>query len=307
MPTFRDKRSELPKIQTGGVFWGRARSMSRAIRPMRKKDERKASQRTHLILTKRRKFVLVSLVLSLGLYIIQRLPVESRYLAIFLFALASYILGAWSLLADLRGVGWLTNLTLPTMFPVSVALFYFLLPQAMWTRLIVIAIFAVSMYGLMLTANIFAVALIRTIQLLRAARTVGFLLSVLTSAFMFHVIFSLKMPFLVVVALSLLVLFPLFLQGVWSYTLGSKLTSRDMAYAVVGTVAVAEAILSVSFWLVDVALISILLAMIVYVILGIFQHSLEKRLFGRTVQEYVGFMVIVFVVVATAVVARWMS
>ncbi|PIW08570.1 hypothetical protein COW38_00510, partial [Candidatus Collierbacteria bacterium CG17_big_fil_post_rev_8_21_14_2_50_45_7] len=121
-------------------------------------------------LTKRRKFLLVAILLSFGLLIVQKLPIESRYSAIGFYALSAYLLTAWSLLKDLRGVNWIVNLILPTMYPISVALFYFLLPQAMVTRTIVVILFLISMYALLLTSNIFAVATTRTIQLLRAAR-----------------------------------------------------------------------------------------------------------------------------------------
>lgn len=256
-------------------------------------------------LTKRRKFLLVSVLLSLGLLIVQRLPVESRYSAIAFFAVAAYLLTAWSLLKDLRGTGWIVNLILPTFYPVSVALFYFLLPQAAVTRTVVVILFAISMYALLLTVNIFAVASIRTIQLLRAARAVGFLLSILTSAFLFHVIFSLRVGGAMVGLLTFAVSLPILWQGIWSHV-ASSYVKREFYYAFVGAVIIAQMAVAISFWLIGVPLSSVLLAMGMYVSLGLFQHDLEGRLFVRTIQEYLGFAVIVFVVVTTAVMIRWM-
>ncbi len=254
--------------------------------------------------TKRRKFLLVSVLLSVGLLVVQRLPVESRYSAIVFFALSAYLLTAWSLFKDLHGVNWLVNLILPTMYPVSVALFYFLLPQAVVTRTIVVILFAVSMYALLLTANIFAVASIRTIQLLRAARAVGFLLSILTSAFLFHVIFSLRVGAVLVGTLVLLVSLPILWQGTWSYVVSNTI-KREFYYALVGSIVIAQLAVAMSFWLISVPLASVVLAMGMYVTLGLFQHDLEGRLFNRTVQEYLGFAGIVFVVVVAAVIFRW--
>lgn len=255
--------------------------------------------------SKRRKFLSVSILLSLGLFMVSRLPIESRYSAIAFFALASYLLSAWSLFKDLHGVNWLVNLILPTMYPVSVALFYFLLPQAAATRMIVVILFGISMYGLLLTANIFAVASIRTIQLLRAARAVGFLLSILTSAFLFHVIFSLRLPSWAVATSVFAVSLPILWQGVWSHVVSSTI-KREFYYALVGAVVIAEMALALSFWLISVPMSSVLLAMGMYVTLGLFQHDLEGRLFVRTMQEYLGFASIVFVVVTIAVLYRWM-
>ena len=266
-------------------------------------DRKKAGKA--LILTKRRKFLLVSILLSFGLLIVQRLPVESRYSAIGFFALAAYLLTAWSLLKDLRGVNWLVNLILPTLYPVSVALFYFLLPQAVVTRGIVVLLFGISMYALLLTVNIFAVASTRTIQLLRAARAVGFLLSILTRAFLFHVIFSLRLSGWLVGLLVFVSSLPILWQGVWSYVVSSTV-KKEFYYALVGAVVIAQMAIALSFWLIEVPLASVVLAMGMYVILGLFQHDTEGRLFSRTIQEYLGFAGIVFIVVTLAVVYRWL-
>lgn len=241
----------------------------------------------------------------MGLLIVQRLPVESRYSAIGFFALAAYLLTAWSVFKDLRGINWVVNLILPTLYPVSVALFYFLLPQAVVTQTIVVILFAISMYGLLLSVNIFAVATTRTIQLLRAARAVGFLLSILTSAFLFHVIFSLGLSGIMVGLLVFAVSLPILWQGVWSYVVSSTV-KREFYYGLVGAVVISEIAIALSFWLIEVPLASVVLAMGMYVILGLFQHDTEGRLFSRTLQEYLGFALIVFVVVATAVILRWM-
>lgn len=257
-------------------------------------------------LTKRRKFLIVSLLLTLGLWIIQSLSVEARYTAIVVLAILSAGLTGWSLIKDLRGVAWVLDLILPTLYPTVVAVFYFLLPQASVTRWIVLLVFSISMYGLLLTANIFAVAAIRTIQLLRAARAVGFLLSILTAALFFHVIYSLHLPLLVVVGLVYLVTYPILLQGIWSYTLHTDI-SRDLLSAAIGALVVAELALAISFWLIDPPLASVMLSMATYVIMGLFQHEAEGRLFPRTVSEFVGFSTIVFLVVVVTTVARWMK
>lgn len=286
--------------------WSKKKSVA-GVRPVVPRRERvRTLNKRGASLTKRRKFLLVSLVLTVGLWIVQRLSVEMRYGAIALLSLVSAGLTAWALFKDLRGNGWVLNLILPTLYPTTVAVFYFLLPQANVTRFVVLLLFAVSMYGLLLTANIFAVAAIRTIQLLRAARAVGFLLSILTSALFFHVVFSLHLPFLVGVGLVYLVSYPILLQGIWSYTLHTQI-QRDLMSAAVGALVIAELALAISFWAIDPSLASVMLSMAMYVVMGLFQHEAEGRLFARTVQEFVGFAAIVFVVVVLAVIRRWLG
>ena len=240
----------------------------------------------------------------MGLWIIQSLTVEARYWSVLGLGLISYGLTAWSLSSDLRGKAWILDLILPTLYPTTMAFFYFLLPQASTTRWIILGLFAISMYGLLLTANIFAVAAIRTIQLLRAARAVGFLLSILTLALFYHVVFSLHLPFIVGVALIFIVSYPILVQGIWSYTLEDK-PKRELAYAGAGALILSEFALVLSFWMIDPPLASVLLSMVTYVVLGLFQHEVEDRLFVRTTQEYIGFAAIVFIVVGVTVILRW--
>lgn len=289
------------------LTWFKKKPVNESISVVpRRKREVGSRVRRGATLTKRRKFLLVSVILTLGMWVIQNLNVEARYGAILVLALSSAGLTAWSLLTDLRGIAWFLDLILPTLYPTTVAIFYFLLPQAALTRWVVLLLFVVSMYGLLLTANIFAVASIRTIQLLRAARAVGFLLSILTSALFFHVIYALHLPTLVVVGLVYLVSYPILLQGVWSYTLDADIR-RVLLAAAVGALVIAELALAISFWLIDPPLASVMLSMAMYVVMGMFQHEAEGRLFSRTVQEFVGFATIVFLVVLGATISRWLN
>jgi len=68
-----------------------------------------------------------------------------------------------------------------------------------------------------------------------------------------------------------------------------------------------EATLAMSFWLIEPVLASVMLSMMVYVMLGLFQHEMDERLFTKTVQEFGWFAGIVFVVVAATVIFRWMQ
>ena len=114
------------------------------------------------------------------------------------------------------------------------------------------------------------------------------------------------LPLLVVVGLVYLVTYPILLQGIWSYTLHTDI-SRDLLSAAIGALVVAELALAISFWLIDPPLASVMLSMATYVIMGLFQHEAEGRLFPRTVSEFVGFSTIVFLVVVGTTVARWMK
>lgn len=273
-------------------------------------QKRKSARRSGVVglgkgISKRRRFVLVSITLGILLLAVQRVSPDKRLPGFLVMFFVAYGLSAWSLMKDLDGVEWIMNVILPAMFPVAVGLFYFLLPQRVMVQTLVVTIFMLGMYALLLTENIFSVASIRTIQLLRAARAVGFLLTIMTGAFLFHLVLSFRFGpgwnFLLVALVS----FPLFLQGLWSSVLESTQSYRVVQFSLISSLAVGELALVLSFWPVEVAMGSIFLAMVMYVILGIFQHFLEQRLFRKTLQEYLGFGVIVFVIVLASVTMRW--
>ena len=248
-------------------------------------------------INKRIKFIISALLLSLGLLLIQWLDVSWRYQAIGFLALLAYGLSAWSLIEGLNGIEWLTVLILPTLFTVGIGLFYFLIPSDWLVRLPVIILYGVGIYALLLTENIFSVAATRTIQLLRSAQAVGFLLTMVTSFFIYDTIFSFRLdPWLNFLFIGLISL-PLILQALWYIDLEEKLNTRVWFYSLVLSLVLGEAGLIFSFWPVSVAVGSLALTSVVYTGLGLVQHKLSERLFRRTINEYLGVGLIVLIVI----------
>ena len=96
-------------------------------RKTNRRDNGRKNVERKIVLTKRRKFVVVSLVLAVAMYIVQKVSLENRYIAIAILGVSSYLLSAWSVYRDLRGVQWITNLIMPSVYPMAIALFYILL------------------------------------------------------------------------------------------------------------------------------------------------------------------------------------
>ena len=180
-------------------------------------------------MSKRKRFVIVSFLLTLGLLGIQVVGIDRRYEAIIFFSGVSIILSAWALLSDLKGIEWLTVLSLPAVYPASVALFYFLLPESIISKIILLGLFGFGMYALLLTENIYSVAAIRTIQLLRAAHAVGFLITILTAIFLTGTLLSLRQDFWINAIGVGLIIFILLVQGLWSATLSPRLPRSIIA------------------------------------------------------------------------------
>ncbi len=239
-------------------------------------------------MTKRQKFVITTAILSVGLLAIQIANVTWRYQAIGVLSILTYLLAAWSLREGLDGIEWLTVLTLPPLFTAGVGLFYFLLPARWLTRLPVAAAFGLGTYALLLTENIFSVASIRTIQLFRAAQAVGFLLTLVTAFFLYDTMFSFRLSFWANALLTLMISFPILLQGLWSVKLEKKISGQVWLYTLGLSLVLAEAAVVISFWPVNIASGSLFLVSVMYIILGLSQQHLAHRLFSRTIQEYLG-------------------
>ncbi|HUS60055.1 MAG TPA: hypothetical protein VMX76_01590 [Nevskiaceae bacterium] len=256
-----------------------------------------------ITITKRQKFVASTLILSTGLLIVQLANISWRYQAIAILVLLTYFLSGWSLREGLSGIEWLTVLILPVLFTAGIGLFYFLIPARWLTRLPVIALYGLGFYALMLIENIFSVAAIRTIQLLRSAQTVGFLLTLMTSFFLFDTVLSYRFGPWLNFFLVFLASFPLVLQGLWYINLEEKISKKIWLYTTVLSLVLAEFGLAFSFWPVNVAVGSLALTTVAYLTLGLTQHKLGERLFPKTIREYLisGILVLLIIFLTT----RW--
>ena len=246
-------------------------------------------------MTKRRKFLITSFILSLGFIGLQFLDNPYKIYAIFVLSLVTSVLFLWSLWEGIGKNSTLLTLILPAFFTVGVGVFWFLLPSNVFARLPMIIFYGLGIYALSLTMNVFTVSAVRTIALLRAARGVGFVLTLITLFLIYNAILSLKIPFwgsaLLITALS----FPLFLQGFWTIPLDIKLTKDVLILSLVSSLGVGEISVSLFFWPATLVVGSIFLTVAVYVLLGLGQAKLEQRLFSQTVREYLLVGILVFI------------
>lgn len=239
-----------------------------------------------MFLTKRRKFILSSLLLTAGLLYTHFGQIENRYLVIGILSVLSIPLTIWSLMEALTLPIGLTSWILPAFFTAGVGLFYFLLPTSVISAVPVIILYFLGMYALLLSENIFAVASLRTIQLFRSALAVGFLLILVTSFLLFDTVLSFRLPFYLNALLVFCISFFLFLQGTWSVILEEKVSKRILLLSFCLSLAIGETALILSFWPLAITLGSLFLTALVYVFLGLIQASLTDRLFKKTIEEY---------------------
>lgn len=246
---------------------------------------------------KRERFGLVTLFLSFGLILTQIIWSDFRLSAVFLITFITYPATFWAIREDLKGVEWITLFILPVLFTLSVSLFYFLLPVRWLTRLPTVFFYAVGMYAILLSENIFNVAANRSIQLLRAAQSVGFLITLVVLFLLVNIIFSFHLPiwqnFLIIFLIALFLFFQLF----WSTTLEEKVSKKLILFSICSAVVVGEMVLAFSFWPIKTTILSLFTSAVFYTIGGIIQEYLTEKLFRGVVREYMWVTLAVFVLV----------
>lgn len=268
-------------------------------------------------MTKRQRFVFSSVLatcLLIGVTVLNT-DLSKRYTLIAVLGVVPVALTIWSLWEGWKGVSRLMTIILPVMYSIGAGMFTFLLPNAVseigpwalgaqaanimaWSiKSIFWLLYAIGFYSLLLTENIFTVSAVRTIALARAARVVGFLLTLLTGFFLYNAVWSFRLPYywngLIIAGITYL----LVLQGLWSSKLEDKWDWHYFGGALVLSLVIGQLSMVFSFWPLSVAVASLVTTTLLYVLLGMYQQELLKRLFKKTLWEYVTVGLVVLVVV----------
>ncbi len=254
-------------------------------------------------MTKRRKFIITSLALSLGFLVINFLDNQYRFWFIGGLTVLTVLLFMWSLIEGLSFNATLLTLILPCLYTLGVGLFWFLLPSTIFARIPIVILYGSGIYALCSTANIYTVSAVRAIALARAAKGVGFVLTLLTSFLIFDAILSLRAPIWVSVPLIALSSFPIYLQGLWVSSLEKDLKKDLVIDSLLFSLGMGEISLLLYFWPVTVVVGSLFLTIGMYMLLGLGQANREGRLFKATVREYLTVGIVVFIAMLFA--PRW--
>ncbi len=247
---------------------------------------------------KRQKFIISVAVLSFMLFFSeQTLGKGGIYIAILLSFLTDIFI-FWVEREDLKGNFSPQIFILPFFYSLASSLFYFLVPVRFLTRLGMTSLYALGLYSLLLSENIFIVSSIRTIALFSSARTVSFIITLLSYFFLSNIIFSLHFNILMTLMLVFAFSFPLIAHSIWSHTLENNFRSQ-MDWIFLISVCLAETALTLWFWPATPTIIALFQTGLFYILIGISQIWLDKRLFKSVMWEYIWVAVIVFLVFIT--------
>lgn len=244
-------------------------------------------------ISKRQKFIISVISSSSILFLAEySLGKSGLYIAFFLSFFTIFLLFL-SVRKDLKNNFSPQIFILPFFYSLSFGLFYFLVPTRFLTRVITTSLYAFGLYSLLLSVNIFVVSSIRTIALLSSARTVSFIITLLSYFFLTNVVFSMHLNVLFTLILVFVFSFCLILQSLWTYSLDSKFFSNTLRVLSL-SLSLTEVALVLWFWAILPTIIALFLTGFFYITIGLSQVWLEKRLFRSVMWEYIWVGVLVF-------------
>lgn len=256
-----------------------------------------------LNLSKRQKLVIATIILTLSLLASEIFSgVNHMFIGLILSVLTTVVLYI-ILRKDLSGSFYYPLFILPFFYTLSVSIFYLLIPSRLLSIIILTIFYAFGLYSLFLTQNIFAVSNVKTINLLRSARIVSFVITVLVHFLMVNIIFSLRMPIYITPLLIGITGGLLNMQSLWVYVLEKSQIKELIAYSVVIGLLLMQLSFILSIWPIDASIYSIFLTGIFYTYSGLSHAWFERRLFKGVLWEYVwvGFLSVFILLVF----AKW--
>ncbi len=243
---------------------------------------------------KRQKFIISTLALSLGLFAAEHILGKSAIAIVLVLSFLTSFFLYFALRKDFKDNFVPQVLILPFFYSLALGLFYLLVPARFITRIGMTFLYALGLYSLYLSENIFAVSAIRTIQLLSGARTVSLVLTLLSYFFISNVVFSFHINIFLTLLFVLLFTFPIVLQSVWTYTLDKNIFSSVFWVSCI-SICLIETSIFLWFNLASPTVIALFLTVIFYVILGLSHAWFERRLFRSVIFEYFWVSVIAFI------------
>ena len=253
-------------------------------------------------MSKRQRVVLVALLGGALVFSTMLTSLVSGVFEIALVLVTMFFLSMWALRPDLSFEEYLTLLALPMLLTSGAVLLaerpnllvpwkYFMPP-----------VFSAGLYVTLLAENIFHVSYDRSIPLLRAARTVGYLLTLGTVFLLSSVFYSLHFSAIVNGLVMFVVGGAAVGQALWQVELARTSVRNLILAAAISALAVGEVAVAVSFWPAAPLVSGLVMTTVVYFLIGMVQHSWQENLERRTVLEYlvVGLLMMAVLLLSTS-------
>ena len=258
---------------------------------------RRGKRGIEFVIDKRQKFVIAVLVLTLGLLYTEFQFSRFGILISFFLAILTDLFLFWALRRDIKARFSYEIFILPFFYSLSFGLFCFLTPN-FYYKIALAIVYALGLYSLYLSQNIFIVSSTRTIALLSGARIVSFVITLVSFFLLTNVIFTLHLIIFPILFLVLLYTYFLLYHSLWTYAL-QKINQPLTIWVSALSICIIELTTLLWFWPAKPPIIALFLTGFLYIITGLSHVWFEKRFFKGILWEYawVGFVVIIVLLV----------
>lgn len=243
---------------------------------------------------KRQRIIITSCLLSLGLLLINFIPIIFwlRYAGVLMIITAIFSL--WSLWQGISKLKAFILLVLPLLFTLAVIGSYPLIIP-FWLRLFSPLLFGLVFYALLLSQNIFNVSSTRTIPLYRVATTISFVITIVTATLLFNDMFSLELFFTWNGLIAFIISCLLSLQLLWTVEM-EKIDKIVLTYSFGIALVMAEIAVVLSFWPISSPLAAVVLGTSLFIMVGIVVDSFREKLGRGAVWQYLAVEALTFII-----------
>jgi len=242
-----------------------------------------------MIFVSKRQKILLTAIVSAALV---TLSIISSYtfgsIEVVITVVATYFLSVWALQPDFSGEEYVVLLALPTLMSLGVVLLSEIPNFPVPLVYFIPPIYGVGLYVTLLVENIFHVsARSKLIPLLRAARTVGYLLTLVVVFIVSTLVFSEHFPSYLNAILMFIAGGILVGQALWQATLTSTNRINLILATLISSLVYGEMAFVISFWPARALGSGLVMTTVGYFLIGLIQHEWQNNLNRRAVTEYV--------------------
>lgn len=243
---------------------------------------------------KRMRFVLSTVFLAVLLLVSTFFYYDAAVYILPLLIGATYLATFFALYEDIEKIEWFMLFLMPIAITISWYFFYYLFPGRWLTRLPFVISYAVSMYAVLLSSNIFNVGVEKNLQLYRAGFSVNYFFQTVVFFLLSSVIASFRWGFLANSIVFSVIGALLSLQLFWSIRLDLHIRKEVRFYTMLTTYLIGQGACILSFLPLPASMYALAMAVLYYCVAGLTYHMIDERLFSHTVREYVSILIIIF-------------
>lgn len=240
-----------------------------------------------LAFEKRVRLIVVTAVLSTIIFLLTLLPFAYAWFTVPLIAMLSY-LGVY--IALLRGIEkgeWFMLFLIPLLYCVMFYLAYYLVPGRLLTRVPFFFLLSIGFYSAVLSSNIFNVAVVKSLQLMRAAFSINYLLHVIVLFLTTLVAFTLLAYTSLAIGVVALTSYVLAMQYLWSIKPQPHIEKHIFTQSLFISYVTTIIALVASFLPVPTTVYALFVAGSYYSLVGLMYLNVDERLYWDALREYV--------------------